>query len=984
MSDTHGSLGVGQGAPRYEARPEGVASAPANDPPIFQSGQARALTKASESASSFSNPPEGVVTSVTESMEDKAERARQLDAAMKTQAMATIETTMRTTLPQIMNKPLVSMPADVFLHNKPSAPCFWYYNRDTIFSLPSVYLDVTVSIHLSTAIVSMRVAFANTSDRTIDGVFALPLKGTVTAVQAKIGQDRYVQSEIINNEDISRLNAQLAAPRVSRQIPLENVSEYVPDLFRLPILGVSPKEVVQIEIDYIETLSFFHGSYGFNLPLSFAPGLRPEAAATAIRGSVFAMSSEVRIMSASHALEVTDMGTHKRFNVIMPSSEELADLASNLDNAMQQQQARHEQRARRQLQQQLQQQQHPAGSSQAAEQRRQQQQQRSAEHAGPVSSSHMASIAGSTGSSRSGPGTTGASPAGSPDVTERASSPHSGRAGAASPAGSTAAGANASAASGASTGGADPEGGDVDGTEADGDSRTGAPSVFAAAPVTPLDVFNLHFELPLGDTAGSVLKSVDKRTEILGADGQVESIREEGSFVVFVAPPSVERIEKQFRRNFIFLIDRSGSMSGQPYEEALRGLRVALSKLGPYDKFNIMAFDHNMMALHEDMVPATARNVEVAFNWVREKKPAFGGTTIEAPLRWALSLLGKIQKGLNFVFLLTDGAVENDREICRMAVQAAGNTRILTFGIGTFCNWYFLQMLASLTRGFNATAVYHEHIYEQVTMLLSMAELPVLTDLTIDMENVDDCQIYPFPLPDLFLGAPLVVAGKYSAVRGFPAGIMLRGDDAAGMSQMVYLPVTEDPSVPVARVFLKQRMDLLVAKAWLDDSRTVRQEVIDLSIKSRMPSPFTTMVTFEMTPDERTRYEQELERAGREEEEGKNVQKTREADERDRAAKENGGEGKDKGDEAKRMAMSKALLSNSERRTEYIAASAIGAIVAVGAVAAAFGNVGATMTNAASIIAGGFGTVGASAIECCNECDCDCIVDVFEGITDCC
>lgn len=42
--------------------------------------------------------------------------------------------------------------------------------------------------------------------------------------------------------------------------------------------------------------------------------------------------------------------------------------------------------------------------------------------------------------------------------------------------------------------------------------------------------------------------------------------------------------------------------------------------------------------------------------------------------------------------LLTDGCVNNDREICFMVRDICKNARILTFGIGFYCNWFFLKV----------------------------------------------------------------------------------------------------------------------------------------------------------------------------------------------------------------------------------------------------------------------------------------------------
>ena len=104
------------------------------------------------------------------------------------------------------------------------------------------------------------------------------------------------------------------------------------------------------------------------------------------------------------------------------------------------------------------------------------------------------------------------------------------------------------------------------------------------------------------------------------------------------------------------------------------------------------------------------------------------------------------------------------RTICRTAANNCKNTRVLTFGIGTYCNWYFLKMLAEIGRGFDDVVVYRENIYRKMTRLLERASVPVLTNIELDMPGLDEVELYPFPIPDLFLNGPLVCPAMSGSV----------------------------------------------------------------------------------------------------------------------------------------------------------------------------------------------------------------------------
>ena len=157
------------------------------------------------------------------------------------------------------------------------------------------------------------------------------------------------------------------------------------------------------------------------------------------------------------------------------------------------------------------------------------------------------------------------------------------------------------------------------------------------------------------------------------------------------------------------MVDRSGSMAGGPMASANEALVTGLKSLTPEDKFNVVAFDNLQEYLSKDgMVQATPEAVEEAVAWVGKRCTARGTTDIMTPLQSSLAMLAKsgAAGSVPFLFLITDGAVDNEREICKVLQQAQATAkptggmatlpRVCTFGIGRFCNHYFLKMLANI------------------------------------------------------------------------------------------------------------------------------------------------------------------------------------------------------------------------------------------------------------------------------------------------
>jgi len=333
---------------------------------------------------------------------------------------------------------------------------------------------------------------------------------------------------------------------------------------------------------------------------------------------------------------------------------------------------------------------------------------------------------------------------------------------------------------------------------------------------------------------------------------------EKGTFSLFLTPPELGTYGV-FGRRIILIMDKSGSMQGTPIESAKNALALAIQNLQSIDFFTVIAFSEHQYYYSQSLVPATLLNKEAAIAWTQNIQAA-GLTDILTPLRSAVSILEESNllsatKGtVPFIFLITDGAVRNERDICLYVKLLQANVRINTFGIGLFCNHFFLKMLAQIGRGFCEVAYKSTDVFDQMVYLLGMTNAPVLTDVRIGIaKSAENVEVFPYPIPDLFCGAPLVVSGKYTGT--FPSKISLLGLLTNGEKFKTDVPVDSKSKIPVDRIFVKQQLDILTAQAWLTDSRRIKQQVIDISMKESMPCAHTTMVAFEIDKNKKKDFD---------------------------------------------------------------------------------------------------------------------------------
>lgn len=335
----------------------------------------------------------------------------------------------------------------------------------------------------------------------------------------------------------------------------------------------------------------------------------------------------------------------------------------------------------------------------------------------------------------------------------------------------------------------------------------------------------------------------------------------EGSFCLFVTPPEVKYVNTSFTRHIVFILDRSGSMTGEPFENMVSGVNEVLQTLSANEMFTIAAFDDRSQIWNQELQMIDDNTRENAVNWLRATPPGNGGTNFSEPLKWALDLLGK---GFNprssivpVIIFVTDGCVADEKAICRYAQANAKYVRVFSLGIGNYCNEFFLRELSEITRGFSLVAHFPEEIGSRIAQLLKFATRPLMANVSVTMPGVDSCDISPYPIPDLYVGSPLLVSGQYITSGKKPQKVTVRGTLFNGKNVAMEVPISQRANVPVDLVFMKQRLDLLTSRAWLQEQKELELQCIEFSVLQSIPCNLTRMVMVEVGDSHVKRFYEE-------------------------------------------------------------------------------------------------------------------------------
>jgi Ca-activated chloride channel family protein len=321
-----------------------------------------------------------------------------------------------------------------------------------------------------------------------------------------------------------------------------------------------------------------------------------------------------------------------------------------------------------------------------------------------------------------------------------------------------------------------------------------------------------------------------------------------GFFTLILQPPDRVTAQDVTPKELVFVLDTSGSMQGFPIEKAKETMKLALDSLYPSDTFNLITFAGDTRILFPKPVPATRANLNRAQAFLRASTGE-GGTEMMTAIKAALAPSDD-QSHVRIVCFMTDGYVGNDMEIIS-EVQKHQNARVFSFGIGGSVNRYLLDKMADAGRGEVEYVGLDDDGSAAAKRFHERVRSPLLTDISIEWNNLPVADVYPQRIPDLFSAKPVVIKGRYtSAGRGT---IRLKGK-MAGSDFVREIPV-EFPETMASHDVLAS----LWARARVDDlmgqdlngaqSGTMRQDLKDtitqLGIEYRLMTQFTSFVAVE-------------------------------------------------------------------------------------------------------------------------------------------
>jgi Ca-activated chloride channel family protein len=326
------------------------------------------------------------------------------------------------------------------------------------------------------------------------------------------------------------------------------------------------------------------------------------------------------------------------------------------------------------------------------------------------------------------------------------------------------------------------------------------------------------------------------QTGMLLSDGGDEKF-----FLLMVQPPERVLESRIPPREYIFIVDVSGSMHGFPLDISKKLLKDLIGNLRPIDRFNVLLFAGGSSLLSEKSLSATQNNVQQAIG-VIERQRGGGGTRLLPALSRALAL-PETEGYSRSIVIVTDGYVSVEAEVFDLMRNRLGEANMFTFGIGSSVNRHLIEGMARMGMGEPFVLTRPEEAAVQAAQFRKLIQLPVLTGIRVDFGEFDTFDVEPAGIPDVMADRPVIVFGKW---RGRPKGsIEIRGISGDRLFAQKINPAHVRPlenNTALRYLWARYRIRMLSDYNHLKPQDNRIQEVTRLGLRYNLLTAYTSFV----------------------------------------------------------------------------------------------------------------------------------------------
>ena len=234
---------------------------------------------------------------------------------------------------------------------------------------------------------------------------------------------------------------------------------------------------------------------------------------------------------------------------------------------------------------------------------------------------------------------------------------------------------------------------------------------------------------------------------------------DENFFLYMAQPP--ERVTNSDipAREYIFVVDVSGSMNGFPLNISKSLLRDLIAQLRPSDFFNVVLFAGDSSVLAPKSLPADKSSLSSAIQLLEQQRGS-GGTELLAAVKRAMGI-PRSESVSRSIVLVTDGYISGEKGVFDYIRANLDQSNVFAFGIGSSVNRYLIEGVAKAGMGEPFLVTQEEEAPAVASKFREYIQTPILTDIHVATAGFDVYDVNPGHVPDMFAQRPVIVFGKW-------------------------------------------------------------------------------------------------------------------------------------------------------------------------------------------------------------------------------
>ncbi|XP_019222942.1 von Willebrand factor A domain-containing protein 5A isoform X5 [Oreochromis niloticus] len=308
---------------------------------------------------------------------------------------------------------------------------------------------------------------------------------------------------------------------------------------------------------------------------------------------------------------------------------------------------------------------------------------------------------------------------------------------------------------------------------------------------------------------------------------------------------------KASRGEFVFLMDRSGSMNYTRIRSARDTLLLLLKSLPMGCYFNIYSFGSRYEHIFSTSVKYKQKNVKIALTKIEQMEADLGGTEILEPLKHIYSQ-PCIPKQPRQLFVFTDGEVGNTKEVIDLVKKNSDSHRCFSFGIGEGASSALINGMAKEGGGHPQFITGTDRMQPKVMQSLRFALQPAVVDISVtwDLPKEVSVTVLSPPITTLFQGQRSLIYAQLTGQSSEAAeGCVTLKYSLAGHRSKKKLHFSLRPAEDTGLTVHRLGARTLIRSLEMEDRELrgqqdggVKEKVVQLSVQSGVSSCFTAFI----------------------------------------------------------------------------------------------------------------------------------------------